>query len=109
MLSANNSYGYLKLKNDNGTSQSKKNLQSFSMSFKTYQDFFLRRELLEYIDVHDNDACESSKPSSGKNVYFGAISSTSRGKYCILVLESAQDTDIGIGEADTETSPKRSL
>ncbi|GJS90842.1 hypothetical protein Tco_0773478 [Tanacetum coccineum] len=44
------------------------------MSFKTYQDFCLRQELLEYMDVHDNDASESLQPSWGKNMYFGVIS-----------------------------------
>ncbi|GKF32599.1 hypothetical protein Tco_0102397, partial [Tanacetum coccineum] len=76
------------------TSQSKQNLQSSSMTFihKTliipsvldscfisstvsevkrvmillFQDLCLRQELLEYMDVHDNDASESSQPSWGK-------------------------------------------
>nr|GFC96311.1 hypothetical protein [Tanacetum cinerariifolium] len=30
------------------------------------QDLCFRQELLEYMDVHDNDASESSKPSWGK-------------------------------------------
>nr|GEU60940.1 hypothetical protein [Tanacetum cinerariifolium] len=37
------------------------------------------RELLEYMDVHDNDASESSKPSWGKMHTFATMS-TSRGK-----------------------------
>ncbi|GJX55935.1 hypothetical protein Tco_0285832 [Tanacetum coccineum] len=76
------------------TSQSKQNLQSSSMTFihKTliipsvldscfisstvsevkrvmillFQDLCLRQELLEYMNVHDNDASESSQPSWGK-------------------------------------------
>ncbi|GJV97656.1 hypothetical protein Tco_1549233 [Tanacetum coccineum] len=70
--------------NDNGTSQFKQNLQSFSMTFKTYQEFRLRQEHLEYMSVHDNDDSESTQPSWGKNVYFRVINSTSRGKQCIL-------------------------
>ncbi|GKA68001.1 reverse transcriptase domain-containing protein [Tanacetum coccineum] len=31
-----------------------------------FQDLCLRQELLEYMDVHDNDASESSQPSWGK-------------------------------------------
>ncbi|GJQ98283.1 hypothetical protein Tco_0009422 [Tanacetum coccineum] len=51
---------------DNGTSQSKQNFQSSSTAFIAFQDFCLRQELLEYIDVHNNDASESSQPSWGK-------------------------------------------
>ncbi|GJU02356.1 hypothetical protein Tco_1112694 [Tanacetum coccineum] len=79
---------------DKDTSQSKQNLQSSSMTFihKTliipsvldscfisstvsevkrvmillFQDLCLRQELLEYMNVHDNDASESSQPSWGK-------------------------------------------
>ncbi|GKA11197.1 hypothetical protein Tco_0690630 [Tanacetum coccineum] len=51
---------------DNGTSQSKQNLQSSSTTFITYKDLCLGQELLEYMDVHDNDASESSQPSWGK-------------------------------------------
>ncbi|GJU69261.1 hypothetical protein Tco_1255520 [Tanacetum coccineum] len=40
--------------------------QSSSISFITFQDVYLRQELLEYMDVHDNDAFESSQPSWGK-------------------------------------------
>ncbi|GJT93086.1 retrovirus-related pol polyprotein from transposon TNT 1-94 [Tanacetum coccineum] len=35
--------------------------QSSSISFITFQDVCLRQELLEYIDVHDNDASERGK------------------------------------------------
>ncbi|GJR12594.1 hypothetical protein Tco_0795246 [Tanacetum coccineum] len=61
-------------------------------------------ELLEFMGVHDNDAFESSKPSWGK--------------MCMLMLpedcfsyikvsESSQDRDVGLGEADSETSSKK--
>ncbi|GKA14989.1 hypothetical protein Tco_0694736 [Tanacetum coccineum] len=84
---------------DKDTSQSKQNLQSSSMTFihKTliipsvldscfisstvsevkrvmillFQDLCLRQELLEYMNVHDNDASESSQPSWGKMCYSG--------------------------------------
>ncbi|GKC58081.1 hypothetical protein Tco_1085679 [Tanacetum coccineum] len=55
------------LQNDNGTSLSKQNFQSSSMTFITFQDLYLWQELLEYMDVHDNDASESSQPSWGKS------------------------------------------
>ncbi|GJU97714.1 putative ribonuclease H-like domain-containing protein [Tanacetum coccineum] len=42
--------------------QSKQNLQSSSMTFIHNH----RQERLEYMDVHDNDASESSQPSWGK-------------------------------------------
>ncbi|GJT76980.1 integrase, catalytic region, zinc finger, CCHC-type containing protein [Tanacetum coccineum] len=51
---------------DNVLSQSKQNLQSSSTTFITYKDLCLGQELLEYMDVHDNDASESSQPSWGK-------------------------------------------
>ncbi|GJW01856.1 hypothetical protein Tco_1557107 [Tanacetum coccineum] len=51
---------------DNGTSQSKQNFQSSSMTFITFQDLCFRQELLEYMEVHNNDASESSKLSWGK-------------------------------------------
>ncbi|GKD26455.1 hypothetical protein Tco_1232669 [Tanacetum coccineum] len=51
---------------DNGTSQSKQNFQSSSMTFITFQDLCFRQELLEYMVIHNNDASESSKPSWGK-------------------------------------------
>ncbi|GKD33648.1 hypothetical protein Tco_1249157 [Tanacetum coccineum] len=48
---------------DNGTSQSKQNFQSSSTTFITFQYLCFRQELLEYMDVHNNDASESSEPS----------------------------------------------
>ncbi|GKA88817.1 hypothetical protein Tco_0810629 [Tanacetum coccineum] len=51
---------------DNGTSQSKQKFQSSLRKFITFQDLCFRHELLEYIDVHNNDASENSKPSWGK-------------------------------------------
>ncbi|GKB26880.1 hypothetical protein Tco_0866281, partial [Tanacetum coccineum] len=99
------------------------------------------RELLEYMDVHDNDASESSQLSWRKIVYVGEVGySTSLSMVCvkysayvrrivadflhvtlneysprpndklqyyIKVSESAQDRDVGLGEADSETLPKR--
>ncbi|GKA99166.1 hypothetical protein Tco_0827103, partial [Tanacetum coccineum] len=60
------SWDIIVLQNDNGTSQSKQNFQSSSTIFITFQDFCLRHELLEYMDVHDNDAFESLQPLWGK-------------------------------------------
>ncbi|GJW66755.1 hypothetical protein Tco_0121179 [Tanacetum coccineum] len=40
--------------------------KSSSTTFITYQDFCLRQEILEYIDVHDNDASKSLQPSWGE-------------------------------------------
>ncbi|GJX35926.1 hypothetical protein Tco_0247483 [Tanacetum coccineum] len=81
-------------------------------------------ELLKYMSVYDNDAFESSKPSWGKSieaVLFGVVGFYFATSYllfyfCFFLLQSyitvsdaAQDTDVGLGEADSETSPKRSL
>ncbi|GJU75520.1 hypothetical protein Tco_1272590 [Tanacetum coccineum] len=42
------------------------------------------RELLEYMDVHDNDASESSQPSWGKIMYMGeVVYSTSLSMVCV--------------------------
>ncbi|GJW94976.1 hypothetical protein Tco_0174648 [Tanacetum coccineum] len=68
VISKQLSQDIIMLHNDNGTSHSKKNFQISSTMFITFQDFCLRQELLEYMDIQDNDASESLQPSWGKHV-----------------------------------------
>nr|GEV70490.1 hypothetical protein [Tanacetum cinerariifolium] len=132
-----------RLKTVNPHTFSKKNFQSSSTMVIPFQDSCLRQEILEYMEVHDNDASESSQPSWGKmctlmlsgqlpgesSVYyftyievviFGVVgfflykiplcTLMTKIEDCssyITVLESAQDMDVGLGEADSETLPKR--
>ncbi|GJR00982.1 hypothetical protein Tco_0523966 [Tanacetum coccineum] len=73
---------------DNETLQSKQNPSNVFFNDIHLQDLdYTKQELLEYMDVHDNDASESSQPSwEGGNVYiqdlidFDATMSTSRRK-----------------------------
>ncbi|GKE66251.1 hypothetical protein Tco_1520412 [Tanacetum coccineum] len=60
----------------------------------------------------------SAEMVSGSTCYFGVNVSTSRGRSVYLlkdrssyikVSKSAQDMDIGLGEAESETSSKRSV
>ncbi|GJV19221.1 hypothetical protein Tco_1368241 [Tanacetum coccineum] len=65
------------------------------------RDVCLRQELLEYMGVHVNDASESLKPSWGKMCTLILSHQLPGG-----ILESAQDTDVGLREADSETLSK---
>ncbi|GJZ64553.1 hypothetical protein Tco_0620974, partial [Tanacetum coccineum] len=52
--------------NDEESSTSKSEDEEYAMEVRDFKKFFKRIELLEYMDVHDNDASESLQPSWGK-------------------------------------------
>ncbi|GKC73923.1 hypothetical protein Tco_1119806 [Tanacetum coccineum] len=72
------------------------------------QDLCFRQELLEYMDIHDTDASESSQPSWRKMCTSGTLL-TLMLPFQLPGGKSAQDRDVGLEEADSKTSPKRSL